>query len=75
MQHTPIYSAPKDCFLRLPDIKQATGLSRSTLYELMKLSSDEGGFPRPFKVHRISVWSQQEVQLWIEGRKAMRDVA
>ncbi len=74
MQHRPINSAPKDRFLRLPGVKQATGLSRSTLYELMKLPSDGGGFPRPFKVHRISVWSQDDVQLWIEGRKAMRDV-
>ncbi len=75
MQHSPINSVPKDRFLRLPDVREATGLSRSTLYELMKLPSAEGGFPRPFKVHRISVWSQDEVQLWIESRKASRAAA
>jgi prophage regulatory protein len=75
MQTNPHTHPAQDRLLRLPDVKHQTGLSRTTLYELMGLPAAQGGFPRPIKVHRISVWSENEVQSWIESLKASRVAA
>jgi prophage regulatory protein len=53
--------------LRLPDVRQATGLGRSTIYALIA----QGRFPSPIKVsERATAWVGKEVNAWIEQRIA-----
>lgn len=48
--------------LRRPDVQQRTGLSRSSLYNLIK----EGRFPRPVQISDRSVaWVSDEIDSWI----------
>ena len=55
--------------LRMVDVRERTGLSRSFIYELVK----KGTFPRPFKLAtRASVWVESEVNEWIENKIANR---
>lgn len=49
--------------LRLPEVKAASGLSRTTIYDLMK----EGRFPRNRRIagaHAVG-WDSQEVEQWV----------
>jgi len=61
-----------DTILRLPAVKAATGLSRSTIYERVR----QGTFPPPVPLGGKAVgWLESEVSAWIrqtvaEGRKA-----
>ncbi len=61
-----------DTILRLPAVKAATGLSRSTIYERMR----RGTFPAPVPLGGKAVgWLESDVSAWIrqtvaEGRKA-----
>lgn len=49
--------------LRLAEVVNKTGLSRSYTYKLIK----DGDFPSPKKVRdRISVWDEREVDSWLE---------
>jgi len=49
--------------LRLPEVKQRTGLSRSTLY--MRVQA--GTFPAPVSLGARAVgWIDAEVQKWLE---------
>ena len=51
--------------LRLPDVKNRTGLSRSTIYALVK----NGHFPKYISLGVRSVgWLESEVEAWIEAR-------
>jgi prophage regulatory protein len=51
--------------LRLPAVKQSTGLSRSTIY----LRVAEGTFPRPVSLGGRSVgWVESEIQEWLQRR-------
>jgi prophage regulatory protein len=51
--------------LRLPAVKQSTGLSRSTIY----LRVAEGTFPRPVSLGGRTVgWLENEVQEWLQRR-------
>jgi prophage regulatory protein len=51
--------------LRLPDVKAATGLSRSTIY----LRIAEGTFPRPVSLGGRAVgWLQAEIDDWMKRR-------
>lgn len=54
-----------DTILRLPAVKAATGLSRSTIYERIK----QGTFPVPVPlgVHAVG-WLASEVAAWIQGQ-------
>ena len=53
--------------LRLSQVLARTGLSRSTLYELMA----EGSFPGPIELHAGAVgWFEAEVHAWIRRRVA-----
>jgi len=56
--------------LRLPQVRTATGLSRSSIYAKVK----EGSFPRYISLGARSVgWLESEVQAWIDERvKASR---
>ena len=51
--------------LRLPAVKDRTGLSRSTLYSKVA----EGTFPRPISLGARAVgWIDAEVEAWVSGR-------
>ena len=55
-----------DCFIRRPTVLQATGLTDSTLFHLVRIK----GFPRPYKLsNRISAWKLSEVQAWMDSRQ------
>lgn len=49
--------------LRLPAVKEVTGLSRSTIY----LRISEGRFPKPVSLGDRAVgWIEAEVQEWLK---------
>jgi prophage regulatory protein len=55
----------KHTILRLPAVKQSTGLSRSTIY----LRVAEGTFPQPVSLGGRSVgWVESEIQDWVQQR-------
>lgn len=56
-------SQQPDYILRLPDVLQRTGLSRTMLYELI----GDGKFPKQIKIGKRSVgWKSSLVDGWIE---------
>lgn len=56
--------------LRLPDVIEATGLSRSAVYARIQT----GDFPAPVKIGvRAAAWPANEVASWIEARICARD--
>lgn len=58
--------------LRRPEVEALTGLSRTTIYDLMA----KGRFPRPVKLTGKAVaWLEGEVAEWLEARRAERDAA
>ena len=51
--------------LRLPEVKERTGLSRSVIYEFIS----KGRFPKPVKITpRAVAWVDEEVDQWIQER-------
>lgn len=51
--------------LRLPFVIEQSGLSRASIYRLVKA----GKFPAPFKLsHRASAWDAEAVNDWLESR-------
>lgn len=57
-------------FLRLPDVIRLTGLSKSTIYKMVK----EGQFPRSVPIYGSSVaWPASEVSEWTQSRIKIRD--
>lgn len=51
--------------LRRPAVQELTGLSRSTIYNLMA----KGAFPRPIKLTGKAVaWPEGAIERWLEGR-------
>lgn len=55
--------------IRLPEVKQMTGLSRSAIYRLER----DGDFPRHWcPTPKVSVWDVGEVATWIDRCKASR---
>jgi prophage regulatory protein len=56
--------------LRRVDVERATGLPRSTIYELMA----RGTFPRPIRLGARAVgWLETEIAAWQRARVAERD--
>jgi len=52
-------------FLRLADVKVITGLSRSSLYQMMR----KGQFPPSISIgSRAIAWTDAAIQEWIESR-------
>lgn len=48
-------------FLRLPDVRDRVGLSRSQIYRMIQA----GTFPSPLKLSpQVSVWSDHEIDNW-----------
>jgi prophage regulatory protein len=63
--HTPQQEAPT--ILRLNQVRQRTGLGRSTVYDKVKA----GDFPAPVTLGNRAVgWVEAEVSDWIAGRIA-----
>jgi prophage regulatory protein len=64
-----------DTFLRLEAVKQATGLGRSTIYDLM--AENPPRFPRPVKIGgeraKAVAWLASEISTWQRERVAARD--
>jgi prophage regulatory protein len=57
-------------FLRLPQVKESTGLSRTTIYR--KIAAHE--FPRPVGLGPKSVaWIEGEIQQWMSALELSRD--
>lgn len=52
--------------LRLPEVKQETGLGRSTIYALIA----EGKFPKQVKLtgKRAVGWQAEDISEWIKSR-------
>lgn len=60
----------RDRFLRLPEVIRVAGLSRSTIYALMK----KGEFPKGVQLSARSVaWSESQVLQWVQDRIAGAD--
>jgi prophage regulatory protein len=57
-------------FIRLPEVRSVTGLSRSTIYSLV----GNGTFPRQVSIGggRAIGWLESEIQGWIGERVAKR---
>lgn len=52
-------------FLRIHGVLQITGLSRTTLYENIKI----GAFPEPFRISKHATgWKYSEVMTWVNSR-------
>ncbi|MEL0098940.1 MAG: AlpA family transcriptional regulator [Opitutae bacterium] len=55
----------QNSFLRLPDVKQRTGLSRASIYAMI----NNGDFPKQTVIGRRAVaWSSKSIQEWIDQR-------
>ena len=54
-----------DRLLRLSEVLARCGLSRSSLYRMMR----DGSFPEPLKVGVRAVrWRESEIEAWLESR-------
>ena len=62
-------SEQRERVIRLPEVIQTTGLSRSQIYKLQ----GEGRFPRCIKINGISGWVDSEVQAFIRKAIARRN--
>ena len=61
----------KDRFLRLSDVKERTGLSRSTIY----LEISKGKFPRNVPLgSRCVGWLESEIDAWVQTRINQRSI-
>ncbi|MEA5123258.1 helix-turn-helix transcriptional regulator [Xanthomonas floridensis] len=57
--------------LRLPDVLDRVGISKSTLYSRIR----DKTFPQPLHLGTSSVWVESEVTDWINDQIALRDKA
>lgn len=56
-----------DRFLRMPEVRKTTGLSRAHVYYL----ANKGEFPKPYKIgEKASAWLLSEVMSWMNSRIA-----
>jgi prophage regulatory protein len=55
--------------LKLPEVQEITGLSRSQIYALIAKQQ----FIRPVKIARSSRWPFDAVTAWVDARIADRD--
>ena len=55
----------KDRLLRRREVEELTGLSRASIYRLMR----DGRFPLPVKVSATAVrWKASDITVWIQSR-------
>lgn len=58
-------ASPTRRLLRLPEVKEKVGLSRTAIYKLIAA----GAFPRQISIApRTVAWSQDDLEAWIEER-------
>ena len=56
---------PRDRLIRMPGVEHATGVKKSTIYELMKADR----FPKPVRLSaRMVAWSESAVLQWVQDR-------
>jgi prophage regulatory protein len=71
MTRTPPQPAPspnRKKFLRLPQVKESTGLSRTSIYR--KIAARE--FPRPIHIGlRAVAWVEADVLQWMEEQEQL----
>ena len=61
-RRTDTMSKSQNKFLRLPQVKATTGLSKSTIYARIA----EGTFPKQIALGpRLVVWVESDIQNWI----------
>lgn len=53
----------KDRIIRIPEVLERVGLSRTTIYQKIK----EGSFPKQLKLGRTSGWLESEIDAWIQN--------
>jgi prophage regulatory protein len=59
------HSNPTTRLLRLPVVKERTGLCKTQIYELMKV----GGFPQKIPLgSRAVCWLESEIEDWIDEK-------
>jgi prophage regulatory protein len=59
-----------DSYLRFPDVKARSGLSRTTIHRLVKA----GDFPAPKRIGaRAVAWLSSDFARWCEGRPDARE--
>ena len=59
----------KTRLVKLQEVEQASGLSKTTLYRLMRT----GHFPEPLQVGPKAVrWRADEIQAWVDSRPRAR---
>jgi prophage regulatory protein len=57
--------APTNRFLRIWQVMQTVGLSRTTIYDLQR----KGTFPKSFQLAgRTVAWLEADVHIWMAGR-------
>jgi prophage regulatory protein len=67
--HQPV---TPDRLMRLQELAATSGLSKTTIYQLMK----EGKFPKSIRIHaRLVGWSEKAVQKWIQERIAASEAS
>lgn len=49
--------------IRLPELRNKTGLSRPTIYRLIQ----QGKFPPPGKAGCSSVWLEEDIDTWVSA--------
>lgn len=63
--HSATPAPPRDRLLRLPDVEQAAGIKKSTIYQLMR----EGKFPKCVRItRRVAAWPESAVLTWVNNR-------
>ena len=57
---------PDEKLVRVKDVLQITGMSRSTIWRLV----NSGDFPQPFRLGpRMNAWHEREIHDWIKSRR------
>ena len=70
MPTLPTDDPDAESYLRLPQVKERTGLSRTTIHRLIKA----GDFPAPKRIGRRAVaWLSSDFARWCEGRPDARE--
>lgn len=57
--------------MKIGDVCASTGLSRATIYRLMK--AKDRPFPKPIKIGEASRWVEREIRDWIRCAQERRD--
>lgn len=54
-----------DRFLRMPEVRKITGLSRAHIYYL----AQQGSFPKPYKLgEKASGWLKSQIIAWMQSK-------